>query len=200
MTNEKDWILITDNLYLAQGIKMFFPRRDFFHLKFIDVQSFTKIINNHLETILMVDSQIMLSPVMDDFMRFHKMNDKLFIIWLAHQNTGNLWPSKSNIHCFISQKTSVYLFEIYLIRAFQDFYSSNFTTVFTPELTRMEKKILPYFVFGLSINVIAGLFKISNKTVYIHRYNIVNKLGFTSSSTMCALLWKNRNFIDWNRQ
>lgn len=109
MTNEKDWILITDNLYLAQGIKMFFPRRDFFHLKFIDVQSFTKIINNHLETILMVDSQIMLSPVMDDFMRFHKMNDKLFIIWLAHQNTGNLWPSKSNIHCFISQK-HLYIF------------------------------------------------------------------------------------------
>ncbi len=179
---------------------MFFPRRDFFHLKFIDVQSFTKIINNHLETILMVDSQIMLSPVMDDFMRFHKMNDKLFIIWLAHQNTGNLWPSKSNIHCFISQKTSVYLFVDLSHKGVSRFLQFKFHYSIYSRTHTHGKKILPYFVFGLSINVIAGLFKISNKTVYIHRYNIVNKLGFTSSSTMCALLWKNRNFIDWNRQ
>ncbi len=116
------------------------------------------------------------------------------VIWLTKPETGLMFPPERQADRVVHQLLNIRSMRKMLLDALNERQDKN---DFPPRrsLTRTEKKVLPYFLAGISIATISRVTGIAEKTLHCHRRHILVKSGFRTWSYFQHIHQRNSSLL-----
>lgn len=157
------------------GLKALIPGLLCAQLRFSD-SHLPDIIREAERVLLVVDSRIFFQGEWSALSALKSERPDASTIWLVREETGRLFPEEGRSDWILAQKIDVAEMHLAIKKILCGFYEGEHAG--NIELTNTERSLLPYFVSGLSMNIISRLTNKSDKTLYTHRQRIMTKAGF----------------------
>ncbi|MBH3259869.1 transcriptional regulator [Serratia marcescens] len=118
------------------------------------------------------------------------------IVWLERENSGLAFPVENCEDNILIQKQDIVSLRIELLRISQRVIApGNCGYVSGTCLTPVEYQLLPYFMSGISMQVLSRQTRLSVKTLYNYRKNIMVKMGFRRTAFLQLVYEKNQGLV-----
>lgn len=170
-------ITLTDNSWLYRGFSALLPDMVNVHLRFND-KDVPDIIRNSSKIYILVDCRIIFNGVWDSYNTLINLRPDSTVIWLTRMETGRIFPQGRKGDKSLAQNLDVVSLKKILKRITKNANDTKHVNKLKNiSLTLTERKLLSFFASKLSIYAISRLTNKSPKTLYIHRQNILGKLG-----------------------
>ncbi|MEI9540034.1 transcriptional regulator [Enterobacter cancerogenus] len=176
MNNELLIVILTDNNWLYVGLAALMREMVCLPLCF-STASLPHIINDAGRVLVIVDSHIILRGEWSTLNELRAQRPDATLVWLTLKITGQIFPEVSLGDRVLAQKQDITALHHALKRILRC-PESPAECIEDIGLTKTERRLLPYFVSGLRMNVVSRLTGKPVKTLYTHRQKILTKTGF----------------------
>ncbi|ELW1648929.1 response regulator transcription factor [Enterobacter oligotrophicus] len=171
-------VILTENNWLYAGLSALMPEMVCLPLRF-SADRLPYIIGDVDRVLVVVDSRIIFRGEWSALNALKAKRPDATVVWLALKETGRVFPVESQGVRVLAQKLDIASLHFALRRTLYNPDSlMGEEYVEGTDLTLTERCLLPYFVSGLQMHVISRLTGKPVKTLYTHRHNILEKMGF----------------------
>lgn len=171
-------VVLTENNWLYAGLTALLPEMNCLRMNY-SAHSMPREVMSASRVIIVVDSLIFFRGEWLALNSLRNSREDITVVWLTREHTGRIFPSTSRGDRILAQKQDIatlrlsiseilYLPEISVYR----------DSVRAVSLTLTERRLLPYFMAGVSLPLLSRRLGNSVKTLYIHRQSIMTKAGF----------------------
>ena len=183
-------IVISDNKWLYLGISFLYPSENVVHISF----GLSPAIEDDIEysqVVVVVDSLVLIKSVWSKCNSLMNKYQKVELVWLYNDKTGLIHPKIERgyrlqlLHANSSPE-HIYITISGCIKKSKQ----KKRNVLNNHLTNTERRIIELLTFSFSYSMIAKTLNISDKTVYAHVRNIIQKTGIKRVMYMRLLLNK----------
>lgn len=184
-------ITLTDNHWLSVGVKNILPEVE--HLSFrFDSKVRLSTFHSACKIFIAVDSLIFLRGEWNAYNSL--FNNNVIVIWLVRKETGLVFPSSGHGGHVFMQKENINSLRKYLFEVITNTEAREHKTYACPiVLTRVERYLLPFFMQPINILTVSKETRRNPKLLYLHRSNIMRKLGGKNLTFMQVLYQQNEN-------
>lgn len=176
MNSELLIVILTDNNWLYTGLAALMQDMVWLPLCF-NTASLPRIINDAGRVVVIVDSHIILRSEWSILNELRAQRSDATWVWLRQNITGRIFPEVSLGDWVLEQKQDLVALHYSLVHLLLRPEPSG-DRIEDISLTQTERRLLPYFVSGLRMNVVSRLTGKAVKTLYTHRQKILAKTGF----------------------
>lgn len=188
-------IILTENVWLHLGLSYLFPEVKCLHLGFSEDSSFTNELDDS-NAIIAIDSLIFLKGEWKAYNSLKTLLPEVPVIWLLHNRTGKLFPRDPIKSFMIDQKKNVCSIRYAMLnvtkRSSLNWSSRNSTTLI---LTSTERRLLTFFMAGVSVPIISRNTGMRPKNIYYYRKKIMEKMGFKQMGFLQLVCIRNSKML-----
>lgn len=180
MINDALLIVLTENSWLYKGLAALLPEMVCVQIGF-DSRNLPPEILGGGQTIIAVDSRIVLRGKWLTLNLIQSHNPDATVIWLTREETGRVFPLRNQGNRLLSQRHNIASLRsafVHASRRDEAYLQRGVEFAGVVKLTQTERRMLPLLVSGASMSVISRLTGVQVKTLYSHRLNILAKTGF----------------------
>ncbi|MFK3914853.1 helix-turn-helix transcriptional regulator [Enterobacter cancerogenus] len=190
MNSELLIVILTDNNWLYVGLAALMREMVCLPLCF-STSSLPEIINDAGRVLVIVDSRIIIRGEWATLNELRAQRPDATLVWLTLNITGRIFPEVNIGDRSLAQKQDITALHHALVRILlrPEFPAERIEDI---GLTQTERRLLPYFVSGLRMNVVSRLTGKPVKTLYTHRQKILAKTGFRQPAFLQFVYERNR--------
>ncbi|TKK12449.1 transcriptional regulator [Enterobacter cancerogenus] len=173
-------IALTENNWLFAGIAELMPEVLCLRMEF-DSCHLPPEVRAADRFMVVVDSQIFFRGEWAAFNALRALRNDASVVWLTRKNSGRVFPLESQGDRLLSHNLDIVSLRVVLRNLLwgqSTGTAGGVDYVSTTELTLTERRLLPGFVSGLSVQVFSRITGIPVKTLHAHRQSILVKTGF----------------------
>ncbi|MGU3416667.1 transcriptional regulator [Enterobacter bugandensis] len=143
--------------------------------------------------IIAVDSRIVFRGEWSALTMLQARRPDATVVWLTRKETGRVFPSGSCGDRILNQQQDIFSLRNALRRGVQrpeSLWGEECVTA--TGLTLTERRLLPFFLSGVSVPLLSKLTGKPLKTLYSHRHKILSKTGFRQLAFLQFVYERNR--------
>ncbi|EJF28937.1 transcriptional regulator [Enterobacter sp. Ap-916] len=190
MNNEVLLIVLTENCWLYTGLTALLPEMVCLRVGFS-----SRYIPPEIEVagriILAVDSRIVFRGEWTALNALHALRPDAVRIWLTCDESGRLCPFANQRCLSLSQRQDITSLQFALRQSGQHALGKS-TRVESIRLTFTERRMLPFFLSGVSLPLLSRMTGKPVKTLYAHRKKILEKTGLRQLAFLQFVNERNR--------
>lgn len=173
--------ILTDDMFLYNGIQGICPDINIVRENFSgDVRKNTA--SDKITTVI-VDGRILLGGKWHGYEKLIKEYPDANVIWTLHRSACGFFKCENFLSCVCAHHDLNRFRDVLLARI----ENKNGALSSCGLLSASEKTLLPYFVDGISFDVMAKFFSCSEKILHSQRLHVMSKFGFRSALHMSAV-------------
>ncbi|HFQ9141222.1 transcriptional regulator [Enterobacter cloacae complex sp. ECC445] len=192
MNSKSLMIILTENIWLYQGLSALMPEILCVHSRFSD-SHLPDIVTEAERVLIVVDSRIFFRGEWSALSALNVKRPDARTVWLLLYETGWLFPEKNRKDWVLPQKLEPTSLHLALLRLFFGFNDAE--RVKKIKLTHTEQSLLPYFISDLSMRIISHLTGKDTKTLYTHRHRILKKTGLRLPAFLKFIYKRNQGVL-----
>lgn len=176
--------ILTDDMFLYNGIKDLCPD---IHLlrESLAGDVLAENVSKKIMAVI-IDGRVLLGGKWNGYEKLTSENPDANVIWALHRSVCGFFRCENYLSCICAHH-NLDAFRAALMARIENKDSVKSSCGI---LSSYEKKLLPYFVDGISFEVMSKFFSCSEKTLHSHRLHITSKFGFRSALHMSAVFYR----------
>jgi len=171
-------IVMTENNWLFAGLSDLLPEMTCLRMDYAS-QHMPREVKKARNIIVAVDSLIFFRGEWLTYNSLRACREDISVVWLTQEHTGRVFPATSRGDRILSQTEDISsLAQMIREIAEQSVSRIRADRVRPVSLTLTERRLLPFFIAGVSLPDLSRQLGCAIKTLYHHRHSIVTKAGF----------------------